>query len=214
MGRAMGILALAALLLVPAGAHAATRNAACAHAQGDTLVQNGTYRVYQRVKNQPKKYYTSLTSVYSCKLSQIHFKKHLIAKWGNNLDGTETVLDGELAGSFALLRIESETGVSDEIGLMTSDLRKGGSRHFFPPGDQVLGESWLASGGGVLAVYGPGEPSPTLHAFDSAGDHTLATGAFSEPGVSSKHAFWFESGILHSFPFAGSAATAPNKARH
>jgi hypothetical protein len=206
----IGTVFVAAALLAPIHASAATQNAACAKAKGESLVQNGSYRVFQRVKKQPKKYYTSLTRIYSCSLHSLHFKQVLIAKWGNNLDGTQDVRDGELAGTYVLLRVESETGVTDEIGLLTSDLRKGGARQFFPPDERVLGESYLASDGGVLAVFSPGAPSATLHAFDADGDHTLATGAFSEPGVGSNHAYWQDSAGLHAFAFSGAAAASSN----
>ncbi len=198
---------VALLLLVPTGAQAAVRDSACARASGRTVVQNGSYRVFQRIKLQPKKYFTSLTSVYSCPLTKVHLKKTLIAKWGNNLDGTQIVIDGHLAGTFALLRVESETGVTDELGLIASDMRKGGGWQFFPPEERLLGESWIASGGGVLAVVSPGADSATLHAFDSTGDHTLATGAFTEPGVSAQHAYWYDQLGLHSYAFTG-AVTA------
>jgi hypothetical protein len=103
--------------------------------------------------------------------------------------------------------------------MLTSNLSKGGSRWFFSSNDDTLGDTWLSSGGGILAVSGASSftvsdvsaPGPTLHAIDSTGDHTLSTGAFAEPAVSSKNAYWFESGVLHSFAFAGAAASAPKK---
>jgi hypothetical protein len=188
----------------------AARNTQCPKAKGETIVQNGSFRVYQRIKHQPKKYYTTLTSVYSCALNKVHFKRHLIGSWGNNLDGTLTVTDGQLAGSFALLRVEDETGVAFSEGLLTSDLRKDGARSFYPANDQALGESWIASGGGILVVYSPNSTNASLHAIDSAGDHALATGAFTEPGVSSSHAFWLEAGLPKLFEFAGAAFAPTN----
>jgi hypothetical protein len=197
-----------ALMLMTTGASSAAPNARCLHAKGDTIVQSGSYRVYQVIKHQPKKYYTSLTTVYTCGLHRVHFLRRAIARWGNNLDGTLDVRDGQLAGDYALLRVEDETGVSDSIGLWASDLRHGSATQFYPSEDQAIGDTWLASDGGVLAVYSPNTTNATLHAFDSAGDHTLATGTFSESGVSSDNAYWIDAGVFHSFTFVGAAALA------
>jgi hypothetical protein len=200
-------LALAvSAILVPSIAHAGAHKTTCLTAKGETLAQNGKFRVYQRIKLQPKKYYSSITTELSCSLTG-HFKERQIAKWGNNADGTLDVRGTELADHYVVFKIEEETGVSDSFGLMNSDLRRGGSQSYFPKEDQEIGDFWVARGGGVLAVFAPHQTGITLHAFDASGDHLLAGAGFTEEGVSSNNAYWTEGSVLHSFTFVGAAAT-------
>jgi hypothetical protein len=200
------VAATLALALAPASASAATRGAACLRTPGETIAQSRVYRIYKTTKVISRSAEVFDVRVYSCRLDSVKLRRFRYSRWKNDLDATVYVNYATIAGRYALVKLDTATGVSDTQWLLALDLRTGKRQMIDPGDDQGVGVNIITSTGGVLWVHEPGIAGQTLHAFDATGDHTIATGDFSEPAAGGSTAYWMQGGVAHSYTFVGAAA--------
>jgi hypothetical protein len=194
-----------ALSVTPISASAATRGAACRHASGTTLAQNKAYRIYTTTQVRSAKMETSTLRLYSCRLDSKKLKRFRFGTWKNDLDAMVYANEAQIAGRYALIDLNTTTGVTDTEWLMAINLKTGKRFVIDPPDDQGIGDKFITTAGGVLWVYNPGAVTRTLHATDSTGDHVVATGDFSESAAGGNTAYWTQSAATHGFTFSGPA---------
>jgi hypothetical protein len=191
--------ALALVLLLPAGASAAQPR--CDQRAGTTLVADGHWRVYVRVKPDASDPDANVTRIFACRSGSR--KTRRLERYVNTLDGTLTPVSGRLAGKWLLMEIDEETGTNSGHGLRLFNLRTHKQRaSTYLDGSSDL--IYALTDRGAFAVI---EEIAGLVAFDDKGENVLAKpGAPASLGASDERIYWMEDGAAK-FAVLGAAPT-------
>jgi hypothetical protein len=189
--RRLVLLVLAAVLLHAAPALARVR---CERRAGSTLVADASRRVYATVHGVKGDPDADTTRLFVCRQGSRRRSRRL-ETFHNTLDGTVNPEYGRIAGRWALVEFDAETGVTAGRSLGLYDLRtgkQGGS--LYVDGADLLDTALTTRGAYAVNLGDRG-----LLAFDAAGQRTLAPNGATDLAARGHRVYW---------TVGGAAATA------